>query len=426
MKAEKVIELLRRFAIEPRGNIAVTFAFSLVPLVGLAGGVVDVARWHDVGNVLQNATDAAALSAAAYREKSEAERIDFAESLTRQNWAAAQPRYGEINAISVVFDADAVTVTATVALSNLFLPVLGLDHAAITRASVAGPAGSPKLCVVALGQTNMNGKGAIEVNSNATVNLPNCTMHSNSSRSDALYSDSNASVTANHLCAVGEAADYGSPGFSPEPETGCEPAADPFAGIPVPTWSACDHTDKVEYDLGSEGTADIYPGVYCGSELLVKGSSSTNAVATFHSGEYIIKGGVLKIDSDVKVIDDGGDGVLFYLTDGAVLNINGNVVVDLSAPKTGPRAGILFFENPSTTSHNVHQFNSNAVSTLDGAIYLPMGHLQMDSNGKLESASLRTRVVAYSLNINSNFQLNLTADFDGASGDSGSYVRLMQ
>ena len=61
--------MFRRFIRECRGNVAVAFAFSLVPIIGLAGGAVDMTRWNDAGQVLQSAADAGALGAARLRRR---------------------------------------------------------------------------------------------------------------------------------------------------------------------------------------------------------------------------------------------------------------------------------------------------------------------------------------------------------------------
>ena len=343
----------------------------------------------------------------------------MAESLTYQNWATVQPRYGEIEGISVDIEDDEVTVTASVTVENHFLLILGLGETTLARRLSRRRVVGPNHCMVALGQSNMNGKGALEFNSNSIVNVPNCTIYSNSTRTDALYSASNASITAHAMCVAGQADDDGNPA-SPlhRPKTVSR------STIPSPTsrfrLSAPNHTNKVEYDLGSNGTAHINPGVYCGSELLVKGSSSTNAIATFHSGEYIIKGGLLKFDSSVKIVDDGGDGVLFQFHQrrafGHQQQCRGEPLgaQDRTARRAYCSSRIRALRRTISTSST-----ATPSPTLDGAIYSACWAPSHGQQPTLNSSSLEHALVAYSFNINSNFKINLTADFDGLSSGGG-------
>jgi Flp pilus assembly protein TadG len=52
---------LRAFAGEQRGNVMITFALSLVPIVGLVGAAVDYSRGNSAKVAMQSAVDATAL-----------------------------------------------------------------------------------------------------------------------------------------------------------------------------------------------------------------------------------------------------------------------------------------------------------------------------------------------------------------------------
>ena len=70
--------LLRRFGHDRSGNVASTFALSILPLVGLAGAAVDYSRATKLQSNLQQITDAAALSAAAAKASSSDARVNVA------------------------------------------------------------------------------------------------------------------------------------------------------------------------------------------------------------------------------------------------------------------------------------------------------------------------------------------------------------
>jgi hypothetical protein len=65
-----------------------------------------------------------------------------------------------------------------------------------------------------------------------------------------------------------------------------------------------------------------------------------------------------------------GSGVTIYLTGGARVRMNGNAEVNLSAPTSGPYAGILFYGDRTVTGLT-NEFNGTAASGLTGALYFP-------------------------------------------------------
>lgn len=60
----RMFQQIRSFVTDKRGNLAIIFGLSLVPLMGLAGAAVDYSRILQAENKLQSASDAAALAAA--------------------------------------------------------------------------------------------------------------------------------------------------------------------------------------------------------------------------------------------------------------------------------------------------------------------------------------------------------------------------
>src|SRR5688500_5503521 len=56
--------MVRSFARDQRGNVALTFSLALIPLVGIAGATADYSRLSLKKSELQSVADAAALGAA--------------------------------------------------------------------------------------------------------------------------------------------------------------------------------------------------------------------------------------------------------------------------------------------------------------------------------------------------------------------------
>ena len=92
-----------------------------------------------------------------------------------------------------------------------------------------------------------------------------------------------------------------------------------------------------------------------------------NSTVTLNPGVYIVQGGDLKINANANVT---GSGVVFYLKGGgAHVSMNGNAVVQLSAPTSGVYSGILLFGDRSVTGSN--NLNGTAASHMTGVIYFP-------------------------------------------------------
>jgi Flp pilus assembly protein TadG len=118
--------LLRRFTEDRRGNVAMMFAFALVPLVVLSGGAIDFTQAARVKDELQAATDTAALAVA--RDglgMSDSQLTPAAKSYIDANFHGV----GGYKMDKVAF--DRATVTATVDTSatvpTTFLRMIGMS-----------------------------------------------------------------------------------------------------------------------------------------------------------------------------------------------------------------------------------------------------------------------------------------------------------
>ena len=88
------------------------------------------------------------------------------------------------------------------------------------------------------------------------------------------------------------------------------------------------------------------------------------------SGTYILLGGGLDVSNGAKL---SGAGVTFYVTSDAThsyspVNLAGGTTLQLSAPTTGPYAGILFYQNPAIASPAASTFSNGTTVTFDGAL----------------------------------------------------------
>jgi len=120
------------------GNVAVTFALTILPITAGVGGAVDFARTGAVGVEIQSALDSGVLAAASLSQARDPEDV------VRAYVEAAIDEYnGVIENLVVTVDSDTsfnsrrVLATADVKIPTSILGVAGIDHLFVTRRSEA-------------------------------------------------------------------------------------------------------------------------------------------------------------------------------------------------------------------------------------------------------------------------------------------------
>lgn len=379
------------------GAVMAMTAVMFMVIVGFTGLAIDVGDWYATKGSMQNAADAAAISAGIELGASGAggDQVTIA---ARQAAAGNgfDPNDGAQVVVAIGADGRSVNVMISkpspTLLAGLFLGDSVTISASATASMVAGPT-----CLLSLEETASKG---LWLDSNSRVDAAGCSIQVNSTNPVASRIKSNASVTADAICIAGGYQDNSNGAYAPTPETGstdCPPVSDPLAAMAPPPYSGCDY-DALEVD---DVTTTLGPGVYCDG-LKIKG----NADVEFLSGEYIIEGGDFLVDSDSVV---QGAGVGFYLTGGATIEFKNNVVVDFSAPTDGPLAGILFFQDRNDTGTN--RFDSNSINRLEGTIYFPNGRFNSDSDAVIAADSAFTVLIARRIELGSNARLVMNADY---------------
>jgi len=361
----------------------------------ITGGVVDYASLEMQRRHLQEAADAAALSSAHELVVSEG-------SATRvqavvQSYIGANYE-GEATASAQLLEkGTVVSVTVSAPPRVYFMGPVAQSAGPVTVTAVAEVVGgSANVCVIALDDKKA---GALSLDSNAELIAPNCAIYANSTHKDAVISQSNAKLSGALICSGG-GSKGGTGNFSPQPITDCPSLGDPLAGRPPPPVGACTY-NKMEKD---DFVGALSPGVYCGG-LKIKGNSRI----TLDPGVYIIKDGEFLVDSNSEV---QGEYVGFYFTgSAAVFRFTSNAVIDLSAPKDGPLAGLLFFEDPASVKDKKYIITSNFADRLVGTIYIPRGNFTIDANNDVAGASEFTVVVVNTLELKAGPQLVLNTDY---------------
>ena len=191
-----------------RGNALVIAGAALPLLVGAAGLATDTIEWTLWKRELQRAADSAAI-AGAYERVSGANETEATAAVSHDltiNQQTGMPLVGGYPQVSFPADTGEMRQQVRVVLAvQKRLPFSSLFMSApptiIARATAASVAGNGDACVHAL-ETSA-GKSGISITGNAEINMPDCTMHSNSPSSNSAYAKGSSEVYADAVSAVG-------------------------------------------------------------------------------------------------------------------------------------------------------------------------------------------------------------------------------
>jgi hypothetical protein len=106
----------------------------------------------------------------------------------------------------------------------------------------------------------------------------------------------------------------------------------------------------------------------------------------------------------------------------ATFNMNSSSVLNLTAPSSGPYAGILMYED-RRAPYRTTQFNGNSGSVLNGAFYFPSARFFY--NGAADMAASCLQMVARQLDFNSGTIGNHCPAGGPTRNFKGSFIRLV-
>lgn len=369
---------LRRLADES-GNVAILFAFSLPLIVGSAGFAVEAGYWYFRSLTLQAASDAAAYAAALEKirgsdqAKVEAAALDVAtqnrfEAATGTATVSSPPTTGP-NA-----GKKGVEVVLKQTLPRFFSKMFDDSELVVSRRAVALYTVDAKACILAL---DPSASRTVLVSGSASVKLTGCSVMANSIATDAVRTQGSAAMSVDCVYSAG-GVDLVPGSVTTKcagPVTKASPAYDPFADLAAPSTSG---------PCTPSNGATLQPGVYCSGLNL-------NGTVKLKPGVYVITGGDFRINANANV---SGSDVTIYLAGSARVTMNGTAKVQLSAPATGPYAGVLFFGD-RTAADGTNKFNGTADSLLTGALYF--ARQKVEFLGNFSGSGGCTRLVAKSI-----------------------------
>jgi Flp pilus assembly protein TadG len=397
-----------RFVRDERANVAMIFGLALPVVAGAVGVAVDYSLAAATRTKMQSVADAAAIYAA--REFQMAQSKPDRIMAVAQNYVQSQ--------LSDVFsktNVDATALTVQVVLEKDYEMTIGKVVSAnkmqLRTSATAKMTNGLPLCLVGL---DLSAPGTITLQKNARLTAPACLVYSNSKSPQGLVSKDDAVMQAGYICSAGGRVKTRDSNYAPQPMTDCPVIPDPLAYRQGPTDFTCNYTDKTV----DRETVTLSPGVYCGGLTITNG-----AQVTLSPGIFIVKDGPLVVDGGASL--KGVNVALYMKGAGANLTFATASTIHLTAPKDGPLAGILIFDDPSgiaapekpvrhdkpSKAPREHLILNDDARVLLGTIYMPKGRLIVDATRPVADRSAYTVMIVQQLDLYEGPNLFLNTDY---------------
>lgn len=384
-----------RWLAQDHGNVAIWFALASLAIAGLGGGALTMTRLQASGSRLQDLADGAALAAAVHAQDSAASQADIEDAARRFGRDALTPGSEEFTTASMTVDVPKrapaeVTVSLEQDVHTILAGFVGRDRITIRKRATAVSGPERKTCLLVL---EPSAPSALFIQGNPELTAPDCMIQVNSTAPAALHAWGSPTAVAEATHVAGPAAPLRLRNWSAAPRFGQSPRPDPLA--PRISWPSTD----APCVRPPANAAVLGPGVYC------EGLSFTRD-ARLEPGLYVIQKGGLEVRRGLT-----GEGVTLVLLDPAgAFDVGGPAKLKLSAPRSGPWAGVAVAARPGagvTTS----RFGSNSQFELDGALYLPGHELVMQGSPSLGGAAANRALIVRRLTLQGAPDLRLAGGY---------------
>ena len=378
MPVHHISSFVSNFRRDREGAVAVIVALAFPVLVGVLGLGTEVGYWYKVQADMQRAVDLATHAGAVELAESgdEDKAIQAAYSAALLNGVDA----GEIEVSLVeLADSEAISVTAHRHASRYFSGLLVSDGGMDIAANATGRILPERfICILALGP----GGDGITAGGSASVDANGCSIHSNSTGSTSVTATGSSFIRADCISMAGSSpylsTRHYTLGECPNLEPGLPEIDDPYADITPPNLGLAPFNNL----QSSRRESQISSGRYDSMEW--KDNVQIDDGATI-----VIDGGRLYTTGTTSIT---GTGVTIFLINGARLDIGSNTTMSLTAKNSGDYAGLVFVGDRTANTEN-HRFRGGAGTSLQGAVYLPTGRLDMAGGTGVTNGC--THLIAY-------------------------------
>lgn len=379
------------------GATATVFAVVFPAILGISALSFDYATLLRYESRLREATETSALSAAKEFTLSNASEA-LVKKISEQYLYSNARELLDNPQIEVVADKEkgSVKVTVSQRWQPFFAHFLSPKVTPVVVSATARIRGAGNICVVGLASS---GKNVVHLDNNSHLVGNNCGVYSNSKDPDGFVADKQAQMTAKFACSAGGINQDTTAKLAPTPVTDCPPIKDPLEKRKPVEASGCQF---VSYVIHNQDVS-LTPGTYCDG-LTISGDSRVR----LGSGVYHLLGGKLLVTDNATL---EGANISIHLKKDASFQFNRATTINLTAPKSGPMAGILVFEDRSNKMGLVHRITSDNARQLLGTIYLPNGTLLVDAGAPVADQSAYTAIVARALQLKSGPVLTLNSNY---------------
>lgn len=386
-----------RIVSDRRAAVSMIVAATLPVLLGVMALGIDVSYWTTVRIELQRTTDIAAMAGAAKyaSTNSSGQALTTAANIAELNGLPVGTRtgdgvttlidqYGDYSA-TFSFTTSPIRITATIhrSLPYMFAVILVPNPSqketitAAAAAQIFPRSQSGLACVLALNgsSTGITTQSDLTVSggNGTSISMSGCDLRSDASMNfngspglavPNLIASGSVSGSYNNTCGTATSCDQQITGVPQLPDPLASSYGNALA-VPIATVAQPSGTT-----LSPPPAGEAYQSLDFGSHTY-----------TLSPGVYYVSGPVTFDSSSVV----SGAGVTVIVGSGGSITMNGSTTVNLTAPSSGPTAGLLF----GSSTANAVTFSGNSNATLGGAVYLPNGTANISGNTSPSSNCLQ-------------------------------------
>jgi len=376
-----------------RGSVAIQIGLMMIVVLGMIALGTEITFLMFKHRQMQSAADAAAFGAGTAIAKGYP--VDF--RIEADALAAEAGFVNGANGVTITVNrppasgshsADQTAVEVIIAqpqtLNLVTLFRSGLFNLSVRAVAIQGDLGS--YCVLGLDPT---ASGTVRIMENGVVASTTCGVGVNSNSSSALILQNNAAIFG-PVSVVGDwsLANNASLPTDPVPKNHAAASTDPYATVPLQAAGPCVNPPA------SASIVNLTANHYC------KLNYSNNVTLNLAQGVYYID---TQLSLQNNVIVNANTGVTLVINGNYAINIGNNVTINITAPTSGPTAGLAIASIRTATASVTQLFSNNAILNLTGAIYFPNQTVQFDNNSTINTAKcgqLIARIIQLQNNAN--------------------------
>ncbi|HEY0012372.1 MAG TPA: pilus assembly protein TadG-related protein [Allosphingosinicella sp.] len=434
------LKRLKSIGRDTSGNALALCAVAMPLMIGGAGLAIDSVQISLARRELQRAADSAAL-AGAYAINQNPTATGTVRTTYAQNGATRDLVVNNdvtLSGAALVQNAptagtyanntNAVRVQLSANRTLSFLSFFDATPQAITVEATAAIVREGDFCMLALEDGNVPG---VTVGGNADIDI-SCGISTNSRSATAITATGSSTVNADPIMAVGGVPTSGNfGGATLIPYSAVQ--SDPFAGLPAPSPSNCRAAPESKSNGPEVNIGTNSPGYNATDRSICYNGFNIKGEVNFSFPEptiVYINGGILDIGAQATVT---GHNAVFVLTSTnattnpnsiATVDIGAGADVNITAPSSGPYAGVAIYMDRRAPVGRTVKWNGGADMRFNGALYMPSAYFEY--NGNADMANQCIQLIARRLDFRGNGSVSNSCPAGGSTQNfKATYVRLV-